>query len=127
MKKPGKRSFRQAIEETGGVISDIAEHFGCTNRTIYNWLDHYEMRPELERARTKMRSVAHDIIYEDLIERQSVSTAMWVLNRYNDQNEALQLDSDVLQMMEALGFQPSEAVLQFQAMIRQMYEQKAGD
>lgn len=65
--RPEIANIKHAIAETGGVITDLARHFRVTRRTIYNWLDHYSLRGEVEKARAKMRDVAEDVLYGVLI------------------------------------------------------------
>jgi len=40
-----------AIEQSGGNVKQIAAAYGCTVKTVYNNLDRYNMRGELDRVR----------------------------------------------------------------------------
>jgi transposase-like protein len=68
-KYPGKVSLRQAIQETGGVVSDLARHYNNASRTtIYRWLDQAGLRDKLADARAKMDDVSLDVIYARLMD-----------------------------------------------------------
>lgn len=114
---PGKVSLRKAMEETGGVVSDLATHFTVTRQTIYRWIDHYEMRAELSKARTSMREVAKDVLYEKLMEGDA-NIAMFVMRHMRDDGEMIVLPPDVLALMESMGISSSDVVTEWIALMR---------
>ncbi|MEQ9027553.1 MAG: hypothetical protein RLP44_02460 [Aggregatilineales bacterium] len=123
MALPGKVSLRKAMKETGGVISDLATHFSVTRQTVYRWMDHYEMRHELSAARTNMREVAKDVLYEKLI-AGDVGVAMFVTRHLTADGEMIVFSPEVLRAMEVLGIQPSEAVQQFETLVKAEAQKK---
>jgi len=122
MKKPGKVSLRKTIEETGGVVSDIASHFNVTRQTIYNWLEHYELRDKVVEARQNMRAVAQDVIYARLVtgdDAQSFDAAKFVMLHLRDDGELLALSPETLLLLRQMGMDTSAVVASFEAMVRQ--------
>lgn len=116
-KKPGKRSLRMAIKQTGGVISELAEHYTVTRQTIYNWLDDYEMRPLISAARGELRAVAKDVIYEHLLAGDK-DIAMFVMRHVRDNGEMIILPPDILRLMYDMGISSSDVVNEFVALMR---------
>lgn len=122
MALPGKVNLRKKIAEHGGVVSDIADHFRVTRQTIYNWLDHYELRENLTAARQSMRAVAADVIYARLMAEdngQSFEAAKFVMLHLKADGELLALSPEVLLMLRQMGMDTSAVVAAFEQMVRQ--------
>ena len=49
-----RAELRDIIYECGGIISDIARHFGVVRPTIYKWIDKKDLRKDLELAREEV-------------------------------------------------------------------------
>lgn len=133
-KKPGKANLRKAIEDCGGGIGDIAKHFSVTRRTIYRWLDHYEMRDDLEAARSDMRMVAKDVMYQTLMSEpddddhksldRRVKVAQFTLNYMGQDGEFIPISPDVMRLLPVLGMTVESASSLFEDMIREAARQK---
>lgn len=120
-RKPGSRSFRIAIKDCGGQISDVARHFSVSRRTIYNWLDHYEMRDEVTKARQSMRTVAQDVIYQRLMSEdddQAYDAAKFVSLHLRNDGELLMLSPETMRALRQAGLTPGDVVAEFEALIR---------
>lgn len=120
MALPGKVSLKKAIEAHGGMIAEIARYYEVTRVTIYNWLDHYDLRAEVTRARHAMREVAQDITYQmlmsDELPVQWEAARFVLLHLKND--GSLMLSPETLEIMRRMGWRPEEAVAEFEALIR---------
>jgi hypothetical protein len=46
-----REELATAIEQNGGNVKHIAAAYSCTVKTVYNNLDRYNMRSELDRVR----------------------------------------------------------------------------
>ena len=69
MTRVGKRRLREAIESSGGIISTVAEMFGVTRQTIYNWLEKYpELKDDLDYSRENMIDIAEKNIFNAVVE-----------------------------------------------------------
>lgn len=51
MAAPGKRALRNQIQRTGGDVSEIADYYEVTKRTVYNWIKRKDLDEALEQAR----------------------------------------------------------------------------
>ena len=125
MSLPGRRNLRQAIREHGGLVADVARHFNTTRQTIYNWLDHYDMRDEISKSRTSMRQVAGDVIYQRLMSENmdySYDAAKFVMLHLKDDGSLLSFSPEVLRYLAMQGMSVSDAVAEFEAMIREEIE-----
>jgi transposase-like protein len=133
-KKPGKANLRKAIDDSGGVIGDIAKHFDVTRRTIYRWLDHYEMRGVLDAARADMRVVAKDVMYQTLVSEpdpdddkakdRQVKVAQFTLNYMGSDGEFITVSPDVMRLLPLIGMTVESASSLFEEMIREAARQK---
>lgn len=43
-----KKIFKEAVKDTGGIVSDIAKNAGVTSKTVYDFLNKY---PEMQKFR----------------------------------------------------------------------------
>lgn len=125
MALPGKVSLRKAIQEHGGLVSDVARHFDVTRQTVYNWLSHYELRNEVTAARQNMRAVAQDVIYARLMadeDAQAFEAAKFVMLHLRDDGELLALSPETLLLLRQMGMDTSAVVAAFEQMVRQAAE-----
>lgn len=128
MALPGKRKMRELIEKSGGVVSDmarLASEEGVSRQTIYNWLDHYQMRDQVTAARQNMRAVAQDVIYGRLMsneDAQAFEAAKFVMLHLRDDGELLTLSPETLLLLRQMGMDASAVVTAFEAMVRQAAE-----
>lgn len=121
-RRPGARNLRRAIYEHGGLIADIARHFDVTRQTIYNWLDHYQMRELIIQARQSMREVAKDVIYQRLMsedENAAFEAARFVMLRLQSDGELLTLSPETLALLGRMGLDVMDVVTQFESMVRE--------
>lgn len=121
MALPGKTSLRAAIKEHGGLVADIARHYNVSRQTIYNWLDHYNMREELVKGRHMMRDVAKDIVYQRLFaedDDKQWDAAQFVLTRLRDDGELLSLSPVTLALLKNMGIPLADFLAEFEAMIQ---------
>jgi transposase-like protein len=118
---PGKTSLRAAIKEHGGLVADIARHYRVTRQTVYNWLDHYNMRDELVKSRHSMRDIAKDIVYQRLFDDDKDiqwEASRFVLTRLQDDGELLALSPITLALLSKMGIPLPDVVAEFEAMIQ---------
>ncbi len=133
-KRPGKANFRKAIKDCGGGIGDIAKHFRVDRRTVYRWLDHYALRDTLDDARSDMRVVAKDVMYQTLMSEpdaddhksldRRVGVAKFTLNYMGQDGEFIPISPDVMRLLPALGMTVESASSLFEDMIREAARQK---
>lgn len=127
MKRPGKRSLRQAVHDCGGVISDLAATFDVSRQTIYDWLNYYNLRSEIHAARHAMREVAQDVIYERLFnadEALRFEAARFVALHLRNDGELLAINPSIIAMLEEMGADPSAVVREFEDLVRARAMQK---
>jgi len=55
---PDPKKMVKAIVECGGVLTDAAAQIGCSEQTLYNWVDRYE--PILAAVEVTRSSVAYE-------------------------------------------------------------------
>lgn len=131
MARPGKANLRKVITETGGVIGDIAAHFRVSKRTIYNWMDHYELRGVAKECQMALRDVAQDIIYEELMsddpdrKDSRVKTAQFVMTHVTKAGEFITVSDEVLRLLPFIGMTLDDAASIFEEMVREAAKQKA--
>lgn len=133
-RKPGSASLRKAIRDHGGVISEIANYYEVSRRTIYNWMDHYELRDEIKKARAQMRDVAEDVMYQVLIDEpapdddkakdRQVAVAKFTLSNTNQRGEFVPISDEVLRLLPRIGMTLDDAAQIFEDMIREAARQK---
>lgn len=51
MRRPDRDTLKTAIHNHAGIVKRVAEEYGVTRATIYDWLDKADLRGELELAR----------------------------------------------------------------------------
>lgn len=129
MALPGKASLRKLIKSTGGTISKMAEDRNVSRQTIYNWLDHYNMRDDLQQARSDIVMMAEGNVYESVADGD-LDTSKWVLERkgamrgWNKQVEisgvlgALDLTAEEMLVLQRADLDMSVVVRQFLAMLQ---------
>lgn len=130
MALPGRANLRKAIKEHGGVLADVARHFDVTRSTIYNWLDHYDLRSEVDNARTSMRNVATDVIYQRLMnedEDKSFEAAKFVMLNMADDGNLLPLSPRVVALLRRMGASVGTVISEFEAIIEQMAMEQLPD
>lgn len=128
MALPGKLAVRKLIKDTGGCISDMAREAknglikkGVSRQTIYNWIDHYGLRAELEEARVTMRLVSRDVIYDRLMNEDSdkaFEAAKFVTLHLNDAGELLAASPEVMALLKQMGIPMSDVARAFEDMVR---------
>jgi len=134
---PGKANLRHAISLHGGVVSEIASHFEVTRTTVYNWLDHYDLRDEIHKSRTQMRDVAEDVMYQVLIsdprsaedpdkalDRQ-IGVAKFTLQNTKTDGTFISISDEVLRLLPRIGMTIEDASQIFEDMVREAARQKA--
>lgn len=65
-KKPSKKNFIQQIEGSGGLILPLAQAYGVTRKTIYDWIN---KNPEYKRAMEEARENLLDIAESKLLNK----------------------------------------------------------
>ena len=135
--KVGKTDLRRALDAHGGVIQQVADAYKVTRQTVYNWIDRYDLRGYVTAARKGMFEVAADNVYEAVM-RGDLDSSKFVLThmpggsqRWSSKTEItgkdgepLVLSADVLAALRAMGIEPSEAVQEFERMIREQVKAK---
>lgn len=135
MALPGKKTVRKLIEDTGGCISDMAREAksglvkkGVSRQTIYNWIDHYGLRAELEQARVSMRLVSRDVIYDRLMDEdpdRAWEAAKFVTLHLNDAGELLAVSPEVMALLKQMGIPMSDVAQAFEQMVRMKAQEEA--
>lgn len=62
--KVTKGRLRQVLIECGGVVAEVADSFGVTRQTVYNWIQKFELGDILEDAREGVYAMAQDNIFK---------------------------------------------------------------
>jgi transposase len=126
-----KSDLKRAIQLDGGIVSKMAARFGVTRQTIYNRLDHYGLRGEIEKARETIYDMAVDNVVAWLDAGDPVMTR-WALERYPSGNankprwtaktevtvSSIPLSDETMRLMEALGIQAEDVAAEFEALVR---------
>lgn len=127
--KATKTAVRKAIEACGGSISDVARHFDVERSTVYRWIDRWQLRPVVTAARASMREVASDVIYSRLMcedESAAMDAAKFVMLHLRDDGNLLALSPDTMRALAVMGVDVSDAVREFEALVKQQAELAAG-
>lgn len=125
MALPGKRNLRIAIEKHGGIVAEIAAHFNKSRQTIYNWLDHYNMRPLLTEARQDMREVAQDVVYQRLMSDEgdkSWDAAKFVLMHLQGDGEPIAISPETRRLLADLGLSVAGFMADFEQLVIEQAE-----
>jgi hypothetical protein len=131
-KRYTRRAIREAIKGSRGIKVAICARLECTRQTLDNYLKQY---PELAQAFNEERENIIDMAETQLLKAVNggdMRAVLFVLETmgkdrgWSKRTEVtgangtpLGLSADVLQMMAALGVEPSEVVKQFEDMIRE--------
>lgn len=78
MRRPSRRALREAIEKTSGVVVALARNYEVSRKTIYTWLDHYELHDAMRDARDDVTDIAEANIIRQ-IRAGEVSISQWYL------------------------------------------------
>lgn len=127
--KIGKKRLRQAMQENGGIVARIAEQFGVTRQTIYNWIDEYDLRAELAEARDHIFEVAEGNIFGavhagDLDMSKFLLTHMPHQRRWSSRHEltgrdgAALLSAETRKLLEELGIDMTDVAREFEELVR---------
>lgn len=133
-KRIGSKRLREVIEQTGGVISEVARTFDVSRQTVYNWLEKYpELLPLVIEAREYMVQMAERNVYKAVLDKD-LEMSKFVLERLGKtkgwaknveltgrDGEPLNLSPEVVQMLAAMGVEVSDAVREFEALIRRQH------
>jgi transposase-like protein len=133
-KRPGRVNLRNAIKDCGGVISEVANHYSVAPRTIYRWLDHYDLRGVVDGARNDMRVVAKDVMYQTLMSEpelddhkaldRRVGVAKFTLTNMGSDGEFITVSPDVMRLLPLIGMTVESASSLFEDMVREAARQK---
>lgn len=70
-KRPPKSALLEAIYKYMGNLSLVAKQYNVTYATVHHWVNHYDLRPELEKAREPVVDLAEAKMLEKLQEGDS--------------------------------------------------------
>lgn len=125
-----KGALRTAIKDTGGNVSEMADRFGVSRQTIYNRLDHYELRGELHEWRRLMFEMAEGNVF-DAVAAGDTDLSKFVLthfpggNRWSSRHEvevgAVKLSPQVLKLLDEMGIGADDVAVEFEALIQQIH------
>lgn len=125
MATPSKADLRKAIGEHGGIVSEIARHYGVTRQTLYNWVAKYGLRERINEARVGMRAVAADVIYQRLMDGDpdaAFEAAKFVMTHMKDDGEMLALPPELIEMMSRMGISAAMVIRELSELMKQQYE-----
>lgn len=128
--KATKTAVRKAIEACGGSLSDVARHFDVERSTVYRWIDRWNLRPVVTAARASMREVAGDVIYSRLMsddDGAAFEAARFVMLHLRDDGNLLALSPETMRALAVLGVDVSDAVREFESLVRQQAESVRDD
>lgn len=132
-----KTSFRRAVELEGGNVSGVARRLKIARSSVYNYLQRWDMRDELDAAKADMIGAAKDTVYDQVLEGD-LDAARFVLThhpknpeRWTSRQEVtvtgVSLSAEVMQLMEELGVDVETAAEAFEAQIRRMHAEAMAD
>ena len=132
MALPGRKFIKDLIKDHGGVISEMARNCkqgiigkkGVSRQTIYNWIEHYDLRDECEKARVSMRMVSRDVIYQRLLtgdDDAAFEAAKFVTLHLNDSGELLYVSPETLRMLRELGVPLSSIADEIERGVQRMH------
>lgn len=123
-----KSDLRRAIRAEGGNIKRVAEMFDVTRQTIYNKVDRYDLRGEVETYRAMVFRMAEDNLF-GAVEEGDTDISKFVVThfpggqRWSSKQEirlgAIQLDDEVLALAEKMGIEVETIAEQFERLIRE--------
>ncbi len=125
-RKFSKRILREAIDEHGGNITQMAYGLGCSRQAIYDGLGRYpELQPQLEKEREASNQHLVDIAKNSLelaILSGDLRAVMFALRQYDTgqvKGAGMGLSDDVLMLLQQMNIPMSDVVEQFEQLIRQ--------
>lgn len=131
--KPSKREVRLALERHGGVIMHVAAAYNVSRTTVYDWIAKYKLQDVVQRSRFVMHDIAEDNVYRAAI-RGDLDISKFILlhmppaagqMRWTSRSEITGKDGaplfapDVLAILEQFGMTETEAVRQFEQLMRE--------
>jgi hypothetical protein len=128
-----RRTLREAIEYCDGSITRIAHTLGCSRQTVYLALERFpDLKPVLEKNRTDFNLHLVDIAKSALelaILKNDLRAIMFALRQYDKEQVpgGLQLSDDVLMLLADMHIDQSQAVAQFEMIVRQQAELARAD
>lgn len=127
MTVPTKTELRKAIEECGGIVADVARHYNKSRQTVYRWIAKRGLTDELNSARTNMRAVAKDVVFQRMMnddEDKAYQAATFVLTNLDKDGEALSLSPEVTAMLLRAGVSVQKVFKDFEALIPELLGEK---
>lgn len=130
-----ERSVRLALQEHGGNVSAVADAFGRSRQTVYNWIQRYALRDMVDLSRDTMFATAEANINlavqaGNLEASKFVLTHMPVEGRWSSRNELTGkdgkdlFDDELRAAMQALGIDQRAVVAEFRALMLAEAEQR---
>jgi AraC-like DNA-binding protein len=128
--KISRKRLREVIEESGGVITEVARAFNVSRQTIYNWIERYDLHADVAHAGDAMVDEASLVLYRAIRDAADTDAAKFVL-RYSPGGRRRGWGSGqyimtegyerVLELAGELGLEPAEL---FNQMIVKLDEYK---
>lgn len=138
-KRATPSAVKRALMEAGGVVQTVAEAFGVTRQTVYNWINEWQLHDVLDRTREAMFTMAEDNI-RAAVEAGNLDMSKFVLThmpvvssrRWSNRTELtgadgapLGLSEDVIKLLAERNLNPSDVVREFEQMIRETARQES--
>jgi transposase len=80
-KKPTLKKFKEAVEQYGGCISDIAKAMKVSRGTVHNWINgDPEFKNEIEKGNDVLLDLAKSAL-KSLLENKSERAVLYTLDR----------------------------------------------
>lgn len=120
MAVPDKRALRKTIQDTGGVISAVAEHYNVNRSTVYRWLEAKDLRDEVTKSRANMRAVATDVIYQRLMHEdadKAYEAARFVHLHMGEDGQALTIPPRLLGVLLRMGLSGADIMVHLEEIL----------
>ncbi len=130
-RRVSEKRLRESLVAHGGNVVLVAAAYGVARQTIYNWVQEYGLRDEVDLARETMfmtaeRNINLAVQAGNLDASKFVLTHMPVEGRWSSRSELTGKDGgalfapDVMAILEGMGYTPDEIRARFEAQVRAM-------
>lgn len=134
MRRPNRKSLREVVERSSGVVAAVARHYDVTRQTVYSWLDYYDLRNSLQDARDDVLDIAEANIFR-AVRAGDLETSKWVLPRLGRQRgwgtnvevSGVTISHETMKLIEGMGWNAQTVVEEFESLVRMQAMIGAGD
>jgi hypothetical protein len=137
MARVSRKSVREALAAHGGNITRVADAMNVSRKTVYNWIEQYDLRDDLQVSRDEMRDIAERNVFL-AVQSGDLDTSKFVLThmpssqpRWSSRSEVTGADGaalippDVADAIKQSGLDVREVLVRFVEIIRERQDGQA--